>query len=96
VSAQITAHGLSGKGRFIELSTAHDAADLAKKVELAMEVKGNGSASKDLALSRFTAITSIDLNSITYADGSSWHASSPGACSVTPDSFMLAAATPAR
>ncbi len=95
VSAQITAHGLSGKDRFIELSNASDS-DLTKTVDVAMDVKGNARASKDLSLSHFTAITSIELNSITYADGSTWRAASPGACSVTPDPFMLVAATPAR
>ena len=96
VSAQITAHGLSDNDRFIELSNPSNRPDLAKTVEVVMDVKANGHASKDLSLSNFTAITSIELNSITYADGSTWHASSPGACSVTPDLFMLVAATPAR
>ena len=49
-------------------------------------------ASSDLSLSRFTAVTSVDLNSITYADGTTWHTSSPAACSITPDLIMLVAA----
>lgn len=96
VRAQITAHGFSDKWRAIELSNPSNAPDLAKTVDVVMDVKRNGHASRDLSLSHFTAVTSIELNSITYADGSTWHASSPGACSVTPDLFMLVAATPAR
>jgi hypothetical protein len=95
VSTQITVRGLRGKDRSMELSNS-SSPDLAKTVEVAIDVKGNGSASKDLSLSQFTAITSIELNSITYADDSTWQASSPGACSVTPDLFMLVAATPER
>src|ERR1700720_2297050 len=30
------------------------------------------------------AIRTFDVNSVTYADGSTWHASSPSACSVAP------------
>jgi hypothetical protein len=29
------------------------------------------------------------VNAITYADGSTWRTSSPGACSASPDLFML-------
>jgi hypothetical protein len=29
------------------------------------------------------------VNAITYGDGSTWRTSSPGACSVSPDLFML-------
>jgi hypothetical protein len=56
------------------------------------DVKGMGRASSDLSLNRFTAVTAIDLNSITYKDGATWHASSPGACSTIPDLIMLVAA----
>jgi hypothetical protein len=52
-------------------------------------VQGNGQASRNLSFSHFTAITAVDVNEITYADGSSWHTSSAGACSASPDLFML-------
>lgn len=91
VSAEITVHGLSRKGRFIPVAGA-DAPDLAKTVHVALNVKGNGQASRDLALQDFTpTVTAIDLNSIKYADGSEWHAAAPGACRVTPDLMMLVA-----
>jgi hypothetical protein len=89
VSAQITVHGFSDKWRVIPLSNESPAPDLAKTVDVALNVKGNGHASSDLSLSRLTAVAAIDVNSVTYADGSTWHTSSPGACSVTPDGFML-------
>jgi hypothetical protein len=56
------------------------------------DVKGMGRASSDLSLKRFTAVTAIDLNSVTYKDGATWHASSPGACSTIFDLIMLVAA----
>jgi hypothetical protein len=93
VSAQITVHGFSDKWRAISLSDATHAPDLAKTVEVALDVKGNNHASRDLSMNHFTAVTAIDLNSVTYADGSTWHTLSPGACSVTPDLAMLVTAS---
>jgi hypothetical protein len=53
-----------------------------------LDVKENSSASRELSLAHFSAIQTIDVNSVTYADGSTWHASSPGACSVAPSLIM--------
>jgi hypothetical protein len=91
VSVEITAHGFSEKGRYDLLSQGRQTPDLKKTVDVALDVKGNSHASRDLSLSRFTAVTSVDVNSIRYADGSQWGAPSTGACSVTPDLIMLVA-----
>jgi hypothetical protein len=93
VSARFTVHGYSDKPKAIELAGVSQGPDLSKTVNVVLDVKASGHASSDLSLSRFTAVTSIDLNSIIYADGTTWHVPSPGACSVTPDSLMLVAAT---
>ena len=86
VNAQITAHGFGYKWRVIPVSAATP--DIWKTVDVALDVKGNSSASRQLSFSHFSTIRTIDVNSVTYADGSSWHASSPGACSVAPSGFM--------
>ena len=87
--AQITIHGLSQKTRYLELSTAE--ADLAKQIPLSLDLKGNGQSSSVLWLTRFAAITRVDLNSVTYADGSAWHEPSPAACSVAPSPLVRVA-----
>jgi hypothetical protein len=92
VSAQFTAHGFSNKRRTVYAGAAQ-APDLSSTKEVVVDVKGNGQASSDLSLGYFTAVSSIDLNSITYTDGSTWRSASPGACSVVPDGVMLIAAT---
>jgi hypothetical protein len=92
VSAQITVYGFSDKWRAIPLAGARDTPDLRKRVNLVLNVKGNDHASSDLSLNRFTSIAYVDLNSLTYADGASWKASSPEACSVTPNPLMLVSA----
>jgi hypothetical protein len=93
VSAQFVVHGYSNKGRAMNLANSSPEPDLAKTVDVVLDVKGKGEASSDLSLSRFTAVTSIDVNSITYADGNTWHTPSPEACGVTPDLIMLVAST---
>jgi hypothetical protein len=92
VSAQFTAHGFSNKLRAMELSAGSNEPDLAKTIDLDLGVKGKGHASSDLSLNHFAAVTSIDLNSITYADGTTWRSPSPAACSITPSMVMLVAA----
>ncbi len=89
VSADVTAHGFSEKWRAVPLSSAEPVPDLARQLKVTLAVKGNKSASDDLALPHFTTVTAIDLNAVTYADGSSWHASAPSACSVVPSMLML-------
>jgi hypothetical protein len=93
VSAQFVVHGYSNKGRAMNLANSSSEPDLAKTVDVVLDVKGKSEASSDLSLSRFTAVTSIDLNSITYADGNTWSTPSAEACSVTPDSIMLVASS---
>jgi hypothetical protein len=90
VSLEITVHGLSDKWRTIPLASAPYKADLSKKLHLVLAVKPNGNASSDLALNHFTTVTAIDLDAVTYADGSVWRAPSPQACTVAPNPLMLA------
>jgi hypothetical protein len=91
-SAQITVYGFSEKWRAVPLADAKDTPDLRKRVNLVLNVKGNDHASSDLSLSRFTAVAYVNLDSLTYADGAVWKASSPAACSVSPDLLMLVSA----
>ena len=92
VSAQITVYGFSDKWRAIPLSGATNSPDLKKTVTVVLKVKGNDHASRDLSLHRFTSVTYVDLESLTYADGARWDAPSAAACSVTPDGVMLLSA----
>ena len=91
VNAEITASGFSHNWRIISVSGtpgAQETPDLAKTVDVALDLKGNSSASRELSFAHFSAIRTVEVNSVTYADGSTWHASSPGACSVAPSLIM--------
>jgi hypothetical protein len=87
VRMELTVHGYSEKWRTFTLASA--APDLTKKITATRDIEGNGHASSDISLSNFTAISSVDLDSLTYADGFSWEAVTHGVCSVAPNSLML-------
>jgi hypothetical protein len=90
-NAKITARGLSHDWRVTFVSDTpgtQQTTELAKTVDVALDVKGNSSASRELSFAHFSVIWTIEVNSVTYADGSTWHASSPGACSVAPSLIM--------
>ncbi len=48
---------------------------------------------KDLWIDGVGAISSVDLTSITYADGSTWHQSQDSRCSAVPNKLLLIDAT---
>jgi hypothetical protein len=93
VSAQFVVHGYSNKARRMNLANSSPGPDLAKTVDVVLDVKGKSEASSDLLLNRFAAVTSIDLRSITYADGNTWNTPSAEACSIAPDLIMLVASS---
>jgi hypothetical protein len=86
VKAEITAHAFSDKLRVF--SVPAPTPDLWQTVDVAFDVKGNGSATRELSFAHFPGIRTFNVNSVTYADGSTWHASSAGACSVAPRTPM--------
>jgi hypothetical protein len=90
VGAQITARGFDAKTRYSPAQYPRAASpDLTKTVDFDLTVKSKGNESTDLRLARFTAVTWIDLDSVTYADGSTWHASAGKTCRVVPDLMRL-------
>jgi len=93
VGEQFVVHGYSNKARGMNLANSSPEPDLAKTVDVVLDVKGKSEAFSDLLLSRFTAVASIDLRSITYADGNIWHTPSADACSIAPDLMMLVASS---
>lgn len=91
VSAVFTALGFSNNPRAI--NTAGQGPDLRRSIKVVVDLKGNGHASSDLSLRDFTTVAALDLDTITYADGSTWRNSSPAACRVIPEGMMLVASS---
>jgi hypothetical protein len=86
VEMQITVHGYSDKDRALTLTSGGP--DLTRKITLERDIEGKGQASSDLSLKGFTAVTSVDVDALSYADGSSWKATASGVCNVPSNSLM--------
>ena len=89
-NATVTVHGLNGKKQFLQTGTARDSSgEATKTLHLAFAAGEEKSASADLVVPGFTSVSSIVLDSVTYANGSTWRFSGREACQVAPDGFML-------
>ncbi len=88
VAAEATVHGLSFHGRVLPLGSA-GRDDIAKTFQLDRRIGAKGTGDSDLSIERVSTIRWVDLDSITYADGSVWHASEQSKCRAVPDPIML-------
>jgi hypothetical protein len=90
VGAQITAHGFAAKTRSLPAQYPHTGSPkLTKTVALKLTMKSEGNAYSDVRLPSFTTVSLIDLDSVTYADGSTWHSSASQTCHAVPELMML-------
>jgi len=95
VSATITVHGRKGKARLQPLNVGpggsddSDSADLEKTLSVELGNWGEPGVSGDFRLPGLTSARRIDLQSVTYEDGSTWKLSGDQTCHVAPDRVML-------
>ena len=85
VEVGMTVHGYSNKQRAFTLGGPTP--DLARNVNLTLDVEGKGHASSHLALRDFTALAWFEVNTLRYADGSVWKATE-SVCRVAPNAMM--------
>jgi hypothetical protein len=90
VKANLRIHGLSGKGRITQAS-AQNNSDKVETLVVTFTPSRDKAVSGDLWVPGMTAVLSIDLNSVTYADGSTRSFSERELCRVAPDPLMLIA-----
>lgn len=91
-SATITARGLSARSHMQNLNLSGDGpSDIRRTLKVTFTPDQDGTVSADIDLPAFTAVKSLQLLSITYADGSNWTPEKSNACIVQPDSLMLIA-----
>ncbi len=69
---------------------------LTRTVTVKFASNGDGSFSGDFRLPGFAVLETIDLNSVTFAGGSTWSFTSASGCHVQPDPFMLVGSSLAR
>ena len=87
---KITVYGSSGKGSLLSARAAEaNSPEATKTLDLKLTVGAKKDASTDLWVSGLTAVTHIDLDTVTYADGSKWRSSALETCHFRPDPVML-------
>jgi len=97
---EVTAHGLR-PGGYLEPTSSITGGPISgptsgqdkldKHVTLQLAVAPGKRASSDVRFDGFTSIRSLDLESVTYADGSAWHATAARTCHFEPSRLMLVA-----
>ncbi len=97
-SAKVKVFGLSAKNRLertsdrsLDLTNGDGASDLTRILDVTFAPKGDKDVSTDLVLPGFTSVRSVELESLTYKDGSTWTVAGQQACHVAPDPIMLVA-----
>ncbi|MFZ0396000.1 MAG: hypothetical protein WCF17_21365 [Terracidiphilus sp.] len=91
-SAVVTARGLSARTHMQDANLAGEGpSDIRRTLNVTFTPDQDGSVWADIDLPAFTAVKSLRLESITYADGSSWTPEKFNACTVQPDPVMLVA-----
>jgi hypothetical protein len=87
---RIRVRGWSAKGRTLPAQTAGaDYTDVSRMFDLKVDIGSHGTAKKDVWVHGMTAVNSIELIGVSYADGSSWKPASLQVCSIMPDPTML-------
>ncbi len=88
VAANLTVWGFSGNPRLAQTLTTHNASEAARTLDVRFAGAPGKETSADFAVPGLTASTAIVLNSVTYADGSTWKLAPGGSCWASVDGVM--------
>jgi len=89
VAANVTVHGFANKARLMQVMSSQNSSDAAKTMDVRFSAGPGKEVSADLRVPDLTAVSEIELNSVTYADGSTWKLTAGSSCSSWIDGFML-------
>jgi hypothetical protein len=89
VAANVTVRGFADKGRMVGVLSTQGSSDAAKTLDVHFPAGSGKQVSANLRVPGLTAVSAIDLNSVTYADGSVWKLASASSCRSWIDGFML-------
>jgi hypothetical protein len=89
ITANVTVHGFANRGRVVETLSTRDDTDAAKTFDVQFAAGPGREISTDLWVPGLSAVGSIDVNSVTYDDGSTWKLAAGGSCRVPIDGVML-------
>jgi hypothetical protein len=86
-SIEITVYGISSKARVLPAGPLPE--DISKTFELRRETGSNSLSDADVWMHNVGSLTRVDLTSIHYTDGTTWHATENLMCRVVPSNFVL-------
>jgi hypothetical protein len=86
-SIEITVYGVSSKGRVLPAGLPSD--DVSKTFELRRETGSNSLSDADVWIHNVGSLSRVDLISIHYADGTTWHTADNLKCRAVPSNFLL-------
>ena len=89
VQADITLHGISGS--HIVPAGERSSADATENFSVSPSSGPNHLFNTVVYLQKLTGVDWVELNEITFADGTKWHASATSTCRVAPNGFQLVA-----
>lgn len=86
----VIVHGLTDKGRVTQtLSNQNAPSEISKTLTVKFSAESNKADSGYLWAPGMTSVQSVDLKSVTYADGSTWKHGTSESCRFHPDGVML-------
>jgi hypothetical protein len=86
-SVQITVYGFSSKARVLPAGPPPE--DISKTFELRRETGSASLNDADVWMHNVGSLTRVDLISIHYTDGATWHATENLKCRAVPSNFLL-------
>ncbi len=90
VGATVTARGFSARAR-MDNTAQQSVSDLRRTLDVSFAPEKDGAVAAEIVLPGFTAVTSIKLEALRFADGRTVDLAGRQTCVVTPDPFMLVA-----
>ena len=91
VSATVTVHGTGAKARMQSLRSGSVSNSMVKSFHVDLAHWDEPGVSGEFLLPGFTSASQVDLESVTYDDGTTWKLSNNQSCRVAPDPLMLIA-----
>jgi hypothetical protein len=87
-SVEVTVYGVSSKAVILPAGSQPNDT-ISKTFELQRQAGSNSLSDADVWMHNVGSLSRADLISITYADGSTWHASESLKCRAVPSNFVL-------
>ncbi|QNI38090.1 hypothetical protein [Edaphobacter albus] len=88
VGASLLVRGYDASTRILPAGSTNTP-QMKKVFDLKLNLSGNGKTTIDFVARSFATVSSIELQSIEYADGSKWNISKGESCRIAPNNLVL-------